>query len=255
MQISSSRPLWIALVLSLAITALYLQVVAFTGSIPAASDFFGHSLGVIGFTLMILTETLYSIRKRSNRFSFGRLSNWLEFHIVTGIFGPFMVLLHSSWKFNGLAGIVLLLTVIIVLSGFVGRYIYTALPRTADGIVLEADTVRQFIARAQSDLDAVVGQLDETTRPALNRLITRPSAGLFWWVTLLRSPESARPAMRRVHDASLRLATLQRQHRLMAVARRAMSLWHAVHVPIGLALFTTALVHTVAAFYYATLLH
>jgi hypothetical protein len=45
-----------------------------------------------------------------------------------------MVLLHSSWKFNGLAGVTMLLTVVIVFSGFIGRYIYTRIPRTADGI-------------------------------------------------------------------------------------------------------------------------
>ncbi|MBU4034462.1 MAG: hypothetical protein KKG34_06645, partial [Proteobacteria bacterium] len=35
-------------------------------------------------------------------------------HIFTGIVGPFMVLLHSSWQFNGLAGVTLLLTGVIV---------------------------------------------------------------------------------------------------------------------------------------------
>jgi hypothetical protein len=48
-----------------------------------------------------------------------------------------MVLLHTSWKFNGLAGAVTLLTVIIVLSGIVGRYIYTRIPRTMDGLEIE----------------------------------------------------------------------------------------------------------------------
>jgi hypothetical protein len=33
-----------------------------------------------------------------------------------------------------------------------------------------------------------------------------------------------------------------------------MALWHTLHVPIGLALFTAALIHIGAAIYYATLL-
>lgn len=255
MQRSSARPLWIAFAACLAITLFYLRVVALAGSIPAASDFFGHSLGVLGFTLMLLTETLYSIRKRSNRFSFGRLSNWLEFHIVTGVVGPFMVLLHSSWKFNGLAGVVLLLTVIIVISGFVGRYIYTALPRTDDGLVLEAEALQKFMAQAQTDLNAVLSRSDDTTRPAVSRILAQPRAILPWWLAYQRAPQAARPTLRDVRRAALHLANLQRQHRFLAGARRAMALWHAVHVPIGLALFTTAFVHIVAAFYYATLLH
>jgi hypothetical protein len=38
------------------------------------------------------------------------------------------------------------------------------------------------------------------------------------------------------------------------MARRLLSLWHAVHIPIGVALFATAFVHMIGAIYYATLL-
>jgi len=31
-------------------------------------------------------------------------------------------------------------------------------------------------------------------------------------------------------------------------------LWHAIHIPIGMVLFTTAIIHILAAIYYATLL-
>ncbi|MBI3159602.1 MAG: hypothetical protein HYZ26_08405 [Chloroflexi bacterium] len=251
---NDSRPLWIALAAILALSVLYLWVTVVIGSIPAASEFFGHSLGVIGFLLMVSTETLYSIRKRSPRFNVGRLSIWLEFHIVTGLVGPFMVLLHSAWKFNGLAGVVLLLTVLIVLSGFVGRYIYTALPRTADGLVLEAETLKALMTDAQARLDAVLGQVDERTRRSVQVLLGRPRARLGWLLARRAAPGAARPLLRQVQDAALRLTALRRQHRLLAAARRALALWHAVHVPIGLALFTTASVHIVAAFYYATML-
>ena len=49
------------------------------------------------------------------------MARWLEFHIFTGIVGPYLVLLHTSWKFNGLAGVVMLLTGVIVLSGFIRK--------------------------------------------------------------------------------------------------------------------------------------
>jgi hypothetical protein len=47
---------------------------------------------------------------------------------------------------------------------------------------------------------------------------------------------------------------LQRQMSSLIMARRLLSLWHAVHVPIGMALFATAFIHMVGAIYYATLL-
>ncbi len=90
-------------------------------------------IGVVGFLLMLMTETLYSFRKRSRKGRWGSMQSWLQFHIFTGLVGPYMVLLHTSWKFNGLAGATTLLTIIIVISGFIGRYIYTRIPRSLDG--------------------------------------------------------------------------------------------------------------------------
>jgi hypothetical protein len=141
--------LWLSLITAILITVLYGLVVAFTREIPAASDMFGHGLGIIGFVLMLMTETLYSLRKRMRTVRFGRMSLWLRFHIFTGLVGPYMVLLHTSWKFNGLAGVTTLLTVIIVISGFVGRYIYTRIPRTADGIVIEGSLSAEALKHAR----------------------------------------------------------------------------------------------------------
>jgi cytochrome b561 len=60
-----------------------------------------------------------------------------------------MVLLHSSWKFNGLAGVTTLLTVIIVVSGFIGRYIFTRIPRTMDGLEIEGTLSQEALKRAR----------------------------------------------------------------------------------------------------------
>jgi hypothetical protein len=51
-----------------------------------------------------------------------------------------------------------------------------------------------------------------------------------------------------------RRGALDRQRRSLVQARRLMALWHTLHVPIGLALFTAAFIHIAAAIYYATLL-
>ena len=136
-MLNDNRELWWAVLASILIAGIYAFVMYMTGKIPAAGELFGHALGILGFLLMILTEVLYSLRKRSRSVRWGRMSEWLRFHIFTGLVGPFMVFLHTSWKFNGLAGVVTWLTVIVVLSGIIGRYIYTLVPRTSDGIELE----------------------------------------------------------------------------------------------------------------------
>ena len=121
MKLVKHWEIWLAALVILGVTVVYVGIIPFFG-IPPASGLLGHSLGIFGFILMLSTETLYSLRKRYTRARFGKLSTWLSVHIFTGLVGPYLVLLHSSWKFNGLAGIVMLLTVLIVISGFVGRY-------------------------------------------------------------------------------------------------------------------------------------
>ena len=128
-----NREFWYALLIIAAITAIYLGTYQLAGSLPRASSLVGHSIGVIGFLLMLMTETLYSIRKQMTDARWGDMASWLRFHVVTGLVGPYMVLLHTSMRVQGLAGVALLLTVVVVISGFVGRYIYTAVPREGGG--------------------------------------------------------------------------------------------------------------------------
>ncbi len=148
-MLRNSIELWLAFLAALLITGFYALVMVFTREIPPASELVGHGLGILGFVLMLMTETLYSIRKRMRSVRFGRMSLWLRFHIFTGLVGPYVVLLHTSWKFNGLAGVTTLLTVVIVISGFVGRYIYTRIPRTADGNVIEGSLSAEALKQAR----------------------------------------------------------------------------------------------------------
>ena len=125
---------------------------------------------------MLMTETLYSLRKRSRSARWGRMSSWLRFHIFTGLVGPYLVLLHTSWKFNGLAGIVTALMITVVLSGVVGRYIYTAVPRTADGVVVEAAELERQIATAEADLQRWLAGRPEADQRLVQRLAALPDA-------------------------------------------------------------------------------
>ncbi len=52
-----------------------------------------------------------------------------------------------------------------------------------------------------------------------------------------------------------RRRTLDRQMASLVAVRHLLSIWHTVHIPIGLTLFLAAIVHTIAAIYFATLLH
>lgn len=121
-----------AFIAVVAVTALYALAYQQAGAFPRASSLVGHGIGVLGFVLMLMTETLYSIRKQLTDARWGSMASWLKFHMVTGLVGPYMVVLHTSMRFAGLAGVVTLLTVVVVISGLFGRYVYTSVPRVAE---------------------------------------------------------------------------------------------------------------------------
>lgn len=268
----SNRELWLALFAVFFLTILYMYIVTRLDGIPAARGFWGHGLGIVGFILMLMTEILYSWRKRNPRARLGRMSTWLRMHIFMGLVGPYMVLLHSSWKFNGLAGIVMLLTVVIVISGIIGRYIYTAIPRTVDGAEIEAAELARQIAVIEDSLGKWETSQPEITR-ALSKAVKRDaikadsSAQFFLrrlfsdfndqiklWQAKRRVDPRYQPIAAELGDLLQRKRQLQRQASSLILARRLLSLWHAVHIPIGMILFATAFIHIVGAIYYATLL-
>jgi hypothetical protein len=267
-----SLELWYALALLLLIAAGYALVVRRLGTVPAASNLLGHSLGIVGFVLMLSTETLYSLRKRSRRARWGRTSTWLRFHIITGLVGPFLVLLHTSWKFNGLAGVVTLFTVIVVLSGFIGRYIYTAVPRTADGAMVEAADLEAQMATVEGDLQRWLDGHAAASPGLSRRLAALPRVAgdgpllvlgrpflewrtrLAWWSEQRHLEPAARIQVREMDRLVRRQRVLQRQVASLALARRMLAVWRTVHIPIGMVLFTAAFIHIGAAIYYATLL-
>lgn len=267
----SNRELWLSFIAITTITLIYLFVVITFGEIPNASDLFGHGIGIIGFILMLMTETLYTLRKRSRSTRWGRMSKWLQFHIFTGLVGPYMVLLHSSWKFNGLAGMVLLLTVIIVASGFLGRYIYTSVPRNVDGIEIEANVLEQEIHKVDNELQNWLASRPEGYKKLANRLSPATAnhgtrlvfgrafeewnARMKWWQESSRLDRSARKQAKQLNELLKHERKLRRQLASAVLTRRLLGFWHVIHIPVGMVLFAAAFIHIIAAIYYATLLY
>lgn len=241
-------------------------------TIPDGGHPFGHALGVLGAILMIMTETLYSARKRWSRFRVGQMRHWLSFHIFTGIVGPALVLMHTGMEFRGLAGLTFLLTVLVVGSGFLGRYIYTAVPRTLAGVEVDRRTLSSELQQQQVALQAwSVGKSIQVQQLVQrSTAVALPTDDLTPWQLLTRrwSERQERQALRRdlrqlnqqeqLYRAEIerllrRQQTLNRQIRSLQTVRRLMGLWHTAHVPLGLTLFTAMTIHIVATIYYGAL--
>ncbi len=260
------RELLLALIAVVVISLAYIFMQIALQETPAASSFYGHSLGILGFLLMLMTETLYSFRKRSRSARLGAMSRWLEFHIFTGLVGPFLVLLHSSWKFNGLAGLLMLFTLVIVASGFIGRYLYTSIPRSTGGIELSLGQIMRQMESIEGELEKL--RASQVTLPNLkpaDQSEHNPARMVLahaWYdwqerQQLRRAQRQARPEaqpfIRDLVTLEREKRRLQRQMSSLATARRLLALWHAVHIPIGLALFSMAFIHIGAAIYFALL--
>jgi len=129
------RELGFALYGMLLVSAVYFVAYKVTGEFPAPSSPIGHWTGIIGLAFMLMAQTAYPVRKQTRDARWGPMVKWLQAHVMMGLVGPYMVLLHTAGKFNGLAADILtVLTVIVLLSGIVGRYIYTSIPREIEGV-------------------------------------------------------------------------------------------------------------------------
>ncbi|MCA9934738.1 MAG: hypothetical protein H6662_16495 [Ardenticatenaceae bacterium] len=236
---------------------------------PSGGHPVGHILGILGTLLMLMTEVLYSLRKRTRLLNWaGPVRNWLSFHIITGIVGPFMVLMHTGLQYRGIAGISFLLTLIVVGSGFVGRYLYTALPRTLTGVVAsrqdierEATYIHRELTQFQSEKSARVQQLvaELSQRHAEKRsdVLTVFGRAYYQWryqrqlSRALRQMDQLEQEQRQqLHTLLSRQRELARQVDMLESARRLLRFWHIFHVPFGLTLFFSAAVHVVATIYF-----
>jgi hypothetical protein len=100
-----------------------------------AGSFWGGMLAVVG-TLLMLVPLVYLIVKRISPLKKAvtklvSMQTLLVWHIYAGVLGPILVILHTGHKFDSPLGIALTaMTLIVVLSGFAGRYLMNQFRQT-----------------------------------------------------------------------------------------------------------------------------
>jgi hypothetical protein len=112
----------------------------------------GIKLGMFGVFLFFLIY-LYPLRKRWGWL--GRRGNsrhWLDFHVVLGTTAPLIVAFHSSFKFGNIAGMAFWSMLAVTLSGFVGRYLYSQIPRSLNAAELSMKELQEKENALQKEL-------------------------------------------------------------------------------------------------------
>jgi len=228
----------------------------------------GNLLGITGAALMIVMH-LYSVRRRFPRAKWmGSLPAWLEFHIFCGVLGPILITLHTSLKFNGLISVAYWSMVLVVASGFVGRYLYVRIPRSIRGQELTHDEVAARVAECTGRLTAM-GLPEEVVRRIgdLEAKIVPASEDKVSWSGLLLGDVAARWRIARfshrlrlspglhaslveVQDLIRERATLLRRIAYLKRTRRLFELWHVYHKPLAVLLGLIVIVHVGTAAYF-----
>lgn len=248
-----------------------------------AGDDVGYWLGVAGAVMMLLLFS-YPLRKHF-RFAqrWGAVKGWLYAHMVLGIGGPLLILVHSGFQFGSLnAGVALYSMVIVVLSGVVGRFIYARVNRGLYGELaslaelklragLEQEGARSrlsFAPEVEKTLLAFA-QRERQAQPGwvthLRRSFVLPWAQwrAYWHCARLLREPSARLATRLQWDAHKiaehrRLARKLVRRYLNAEVKVAqfgayewmLSAWHIAHIPFVFLLVISTLVHIFAVHAY-----
>jgi len=219
--------------------------------------------GLIGAAMMIVAA-IYPIFRRIKLFRWMASNTmWFDFHLMAGVIGPMFICLHSVLRFDHLLQSAAFWSMaIVVVSGFLGRYLYTQVPELASGVELEElDHERAFQA-ARPHFPVPMAEIDrelaeqraKAQSVALSPSVTRA----LWWLLFQDVGRIPRTLARRGRLAQLgvdrrtRKDLARRAGRMIVIARRQvvapkaqllLHSWKKVHVPFTVFLAAFAAVH------------
>jgi hypothetical protein len=224
----------------------------------------GQMFGVIG-TVLMCVPFIYMARKRARR-GLGSTRDWLEVHLFCGIVGPVLVTFHTAFKFNGFVSAAYWSMMTVMLSGFVGRYLYVRIPRSIRGTELTRAELDAWADRLHTELlttagggqllDAI-GHLEQAAAPAPSGLS---------WIGLLFGEIGVRRKLHRLaqdvrrsaltrgqqevllHIASERVLLMRRVAYLQRT-KSAFGLWHVFHLPLVYLMLAITAVHISVVLY------
>jgi hypothetical protein len=226
----------------------------------------GLALGYGGSLMMLVGVVMYGARKRLTSLRrMGKLKYWLEIHIFLCTLGPFLVLLHTSFRIGGIISIAFWSMIVVVASGFFGRYVYTRIPKTINGRFLTLKAVQEERDRLVERLSGVTGltQADlieltaERQRPQPRRLIGALIAALRLDLAKRREIKRLRRVCRArklplASRASLEAVVrtrfqLEQQMALLLPFQRLFRYWHLLHLPLAIVMLLVVVLHVVVA--------
>lgn len=222
----------------------------------------GQGLGILGSLMIMLGVVVYSLRKRLYVLhGFGKLRSWLTFHIFLCTLGPYLVLLHTTFKIGNIAAIAFWSMAVVVASGIFGRYVYQHIPKGADGVFFGTE---QLLARKEdlvARVSSMTGQSRESIGGVIGAFAVPAPRGLLAavWATvrfdigqrrLSRQLVLAldrygvdRAAQARAVPILVDGLRLDHSYVVSGPMQRLFGYWHVLHIPLAIVMLITLLVH------------
>lgn len=131
----------------------------------------GLKLGILGTALFCIIF-LYALRKVIPWLGrWGTARHWMDFHVIAGVSAPIVIAYHASFKFQGIAGVAFWIMLAVALSGVIGRYLYSQIPRSLTAAEL---SLSELQSNERELAQALIGQAIYSTE-RLNRTLRVPS--------------------------------------------------------------------------------
>lgn len=131
----------------------------------------GLKLGFLGLG-MFLAIFVYPLRKKWAWLGRqGSARHWLDFHVLLGVSAPFVIAFHASFKFHGFAGIAFWIMLSVSLSGLIGRYLYSQIPRRVNAAEISLSELQEI----QTQLSGQLAQQRLLPQVDLRSLLRLPS--------------------------------------------------------------------------------
>ncbi len=244
-------------------------------------DDVGYWLGVAGGVMMMLL-LLYPLRKRIRVMQkWGQPKAWLWGHMVLGIGGPLLILIHCNFQSGSLNAAAALYSMIVVAaSGVIGRFLYVRVNRglAAERQALELQRAqmamdRRSVVRRLPSIEARLKHFDAVALKAADRaeghwlrlVLVLPTQS---WLSRVATQMQGRQALRTLARSQQWDAETLRRRRirlrqeivsyyvsvmrvaLFAAWERLFALWHVAHVPFVFLLLVAGVIHVIAVHAY-----
>jgi Fe-S-cluster-containing hydrogenase component 2 len=223
---------------------------------------FGHWLGYIGASSMLLT-LFYPLHTRCGVLkNWGAQSTWLTVHLWVGFIGATLVTYHAAFKLDRWSGLACYAMWIVILSGAIGRYLYGMVHSGIGLVEFEREALARSTASltARHNLDARVARLlsESPGKPdpmyAVLPILLWQELRDFVLFLRLRFGGLAHIPDRQARRQTLRyladLAAHQRARRYLESARRLLRYWNWVHIVLTIVMFVLAGFHITYGFMY-----